>query len=154
METPSTVKHTLALEQWFNFFFMLDSSRCVSRRVVRGHKWVTSVPSGHSPRVSADGSSDTPAAAPHSCQTHPSAPTPPPYSPPLALPPPILPAAQGEGDGQGQDDGSAQQRGGHRDAGPGARGLRGGCRQGVEAACGAGRRDLSPLNPGRRSPCR
>lgn len=124
-------------------FFMLDSSRCVSR-VEKGHKRVSSVPSGCTPRVSADGSSDTPSAAPRSCRAHRTAPAPPPYSPAAALPRPVPPAAHGEGDGQCQDDGSAQQRGGHRHAGPGARGLRGGCGQGPVS--GAGQRD-PPLLP-------
>lgn len=128
-------------------FLCLIVPDVVSRSVVKGHRWV---PSGRNPCVSADGSSDAPsapAAAPHSCQTHPTPPTPPPYSPPAALPRPVPPAAHGKGDGQGQDDGSTQQRGGHRDAGPGARGLRGGCGQGVGAVSGAGKRDTPPLLP-------
>lgn len=78
-------------------------------------------------RDTADGSSGSPSAPAAPAARHPtrrpqahlSIPASP-HSPLAAPPRPIPPAADGEGDGQCQDHGSAEQRGGHRNAGAGA----------------------------------
>lgn len=133
---------------------MLDSSRCVSRRVVKGHKWVSSVPSGHNPRVSADGSSDAPsaaAAAPHSC--HP----PPPLPHHLRTHPPRLFLALSRQQHTAKETDSARMTAPLSSEAATAK------RDPVPAGCGAaagkaragerGRGEGPTLTPGRRPPC-
>lgn len=119
---------------------------------MKGHKRVSSVPSGHNPRVSADGSSDTPSAAPRSCRAHRAAPLP----PHLRTHPPRLFLALSRQQHTAKETDSARMTAPL--SSEAATAMRDPVPEGCAAAAGKGRergRAKGPtLAPGRRPPCR